>query len=79
MQPNRDTIDNMYLKGLEATNITTAKDDIKEESQGTPIIASTEANAIEESQETPTTGPKYGLSKPQRIKIRGTITHDNGG
>ena len=28
--------------------------------------------------ETESGGPKYGLSKPQRHKIRGKITHDQG-
>lgn len=28
--------------------------------------------------ETESSGPKYGLSKPQRHKIRGKIIHDQG-
>lgn len=29
--------------------------------------------------ETESIGPKYGLSKPQRKRIKGTIIHDQGG
>lgn len=37
-----------------------------------------EASGTEAKEETESGGPKYGLSKPQRRRIRGKIIHDQG-
>ena len=45
---------------------------------GTQSPPPEELNDLYKKKETEAGGPKYGLSKPQRHKIRGKITNDKG-